>query len=84
MIRPMQRERVLFPAVRDPLLAGVTTGDIVMSTGERIFHYIADEYLVSDEFSYIVDYEDVAPFAKSRLSPMATSPTALSVQMAGR
>jgi beta-galactosidase len=65
MIRPMQRERVLFSAIRDPLLAGVTTGDIVMSTGERIFHYIADEYLVSDEFSYIVDYDEVAPFAKS-------------------
>jgi beta-galactosidase len=65
MIRPMQRERVTFPAVRDPLLAGATTGDIVMLNGERIFGFIADEYTVSDEFSYIVDYDDVAPFAKS-------------------
>jgi beta-galactosidase len=65
MIRTMQRERILFSPVRDPLLAGATTGDIVMSTGERIFHYIADEYSVSDAFSYIVDYDEVAPFATS-------------------
>jgi beta-galactosidase len=65
MIRPMQRERVLFSPVRDPLLAGVTTGDIVMLSGERIFGWTADEYIAGDVFSHIVDYEDVAPFAKS-------------------
>lgn len=65
MIRPMQRERVVFPPVRDPLLAGVTTGDIVMLSGERIFGFTADEYTVADEFTFIVDYDDVAPFAKS-------------------
>ena len=65
MIRPMQRERVLFSTVRDPLMAGTTTGDIVMLSGERIFGWTADEFIAGDVFSYIVDYEDVAPFAKS-------------------
>jgi beta-galactosidase len=36
-----------------------------MLTGERVFGWTADEYTVSDEFSYIVDYDEVAPFAKS-------------------
>jgi hypothetical protein len=51
--------------VRDPLMAGVTTGDIVMLSGERIFGWTADEYVASDVFSHIVDFDDVAPFAKS-------------------
>ena len=65
MIRPFKRERVTFPAVRNPLTAGLTLGDIVMLSGERIFGWTADEYVADDAFSYVVDYEDVAPFAKS-------------------
>ena len=65
MIRPMQRERVLFPPVKDPLMAGLTLGDVVLLSGERIFGYTSDEYTVSDMFSFIVDYDEVAPFGKS-------------------
>jgi beta-galactosidase len=65
MIRPFKRERVTFPNVRSPLTAGLTLGDIVMLSGERIFGWTADEYVANDAFSYVVDYEDVAPFAKS-------------------
>ncbi len=65
MIRPMRRERVTFPAVKHPLTAGLGLGDIVMLSGERIFGWTADEYVASDIFSHIVDYEDVAPFGKS-------------------
>ena len=65
MIRPFRRERVTFPAVRNPLTAGLTSGDVVMLSGERIFGWTSDEYVADDEFSYVVDYEDVAPFAKS-------------------
>ncbi len=65
MIRPFKRERVTFPAVRNPLTSGLTLGDIVMLSGERIFGWTADEYVANDVFSYVVDYEDVAPFAKS-------------------
>jgi beta-galactosidase len=65
VIRPFKRERVTFPAVRNPLTAGLTTGDIVMLSGKRIFGWTADEYVASDVFSYVVDLEDIAPFAKS-------------------
>lgn len=64
-IRPFGRERVTFPAVRDPLTAGLTTGDVVMLSGERIFGWTADEYVAADVFTYIVDLDDIAPFARS-------------------
>ncbi len=65
VLRPFKRERVTLPAVRHPLTAGLTTGDIVMLSGKRIFGWTADEYVSPDVFSYVVDLEDVAPFAKS-------------------
>jgi beta-galactosidase len=65
MIRPMRRERISLSAPRNPLTSGLTLGDIVMLSGERIFGWTADEFVASDVFSYIVDYEDVAPFGKS-------------------
>jgi len=64
MIRPFGREKVRLPAVRHPLASGLTAGDIVMLSGERIFGWTSDEFVVSDEFSYVVDLEDVAPFMK--------------------
>lgn len=64
MIRPFRRERVIFPAHRNPLMAGLSTSDIVLSSGERINNYSGDFYLASDAFSYVVDFDDVAPFAK--------------------
>jgi beta-galactosidase len=65
MIRPFRRERVSFPTPRNPLTSGLTLGDIVLLSGERIFGWVSDEFVASDVFSYIVDYEDVAPFGKS-------------------
>ncbi|MGO8700813.1 MAG: glycoside hydrolase family 2 TIM barrel-domain containing protein [Limisphaerales bacterium] len=65
VIRPFTRERVTFPASRNPLTAGLTTGDIVMLSGKRIFDWTADEYVASDVFSYVVDLDELAPFAKS-------------------
>jgi beta-galactosidase len=65
MIRPFRRERVLLSTPRHPLTAGLTLGDVVLYSGERIFPWISDEYVASDIFSYVVDYEDVAPFGKS-------------------
>ncbi len=62
MIRKMQRERILFSSVKDPLMAGLTLGDVVMLSGERIFGWVSDEYVAGDIFSYIVDYDEVAPF----------------------
>ncbi len=68
-IRPFRRERVTFPAVRNSLTAGLTAGDIVMLSGERIFGWTADEYVAPDVFTYVVDLDDVAPFAQSDFQP---------------
>ena len=65
MIRPMRRERISLAAPRDPLTAGLTLGDVVLLSGERIFGWTSDEYVASDLFSYVIDYEDVASFGKS-------------------
>ena len=65
MIRPFKREKVTFPAIRSPLLAGLAASNIVMSSGKRIFDWQAGDYPDTNAFSYVVDYEDVAPFGKS-------------------
>ncbi len=65
LIRPFRRERVTFPVVKNPLTAGLTIGDIVLSSGERMFPWSADEYLASDVFTHVVDYDEIAPFATS-------------------
>jgi len=64
MIRPFRRERVTFPPKRSPLTAGLSIGDIALTSGERINGFSDDQYMASDVFSYIVDYDEVAPFAK--------------------
>ena len=65
MIRAMRRERVQFSSPRNPLTAGLTLGDVVMLSGEKIFGWLSDEYVANDIFSYIVDYDEVAPFGTS-------------------
>ncbi|MBM3498752.1 MAG: hypothetical protein FJX74_08780 [Armatimonadetes bacterium] len=65
MIRPFRRERVVFPPVRDRLTSGLTTGDVVLYSSERIFSWTAGNYVVSDMFSYVVDYDEVASFGTS-------------------
>ena len=44
MIRPFGREKVTFPAVRSPLTAGLSTSNIVMGSGKRIFNWQAGDY----------------------------------------
>ena len=65
MIRPFKRERVTFPAARNPLAAGIPAGDVTMYTSKRIFPFAEGNYTVSDEFSYVVDYDEIAPFGQS-------------------
>ncbi|MDQ3815382.1 MAG: hypothetical protein M3347_15800, partial [Armatimonadota bacterium] len=64
MIRPFRRERVSFPGVKDPLTAGLPLSDVALYSSERIFPWRAGNYVASDTFSYIVDYDEVAPFGK--------------------
>lgn len=65
LIRKGARERVTLPALRDPLTAGLTNSDVVLYSSKRIFPFTEGNYVVSDMFSYVVDFEDVAPFATS-------------------
>ncbi len=65
MIRPMRRERVQLATPRNNLTAGLTLGDIVMLSGEKIFGWTDDEYVADDIFSYVVDYGEVASFGTS-------------------
>ncbi|MBC8100978.1 MAG: hypothetical protein H7Z41_00120, partial [Cytophagales bacterium] len=62
MIRPFRRERVTFPEKKNPLTAGLSTGDVVLSSGERINGFNQDEYTADDEFSYVVDFDEVGSF----------------------
>lgn len=64
LIRPFEMERTMFPAVRDPLTAGLTLRDVVMGSGERIQRWNRDEWPAEDAFSYILDIDDIAPFAE--------------------
>jgi beta-galactosidase len=36
-----------------------------MLSGQKIFGWTADEYVASDVFTYVVDYDEIAPFATS-------------------
>ncbi|HET6387210.1 MAG TPA: glycoside hydrolase family 2 TIM barrel-domain containing protein [Armatimonadota bacterium] len=58
-------ERVTFSAPRNPLTAGIPTGDVVLYSPVRIFNWTAGNFTSPDEFSYVVDYDDVAPFGSS-------------------
>jgi beta-galactosidase len=65
VIRPFKRERVTLAPVRRPVTAGVTGGDVTMYSSKRIFNWTEGNYVVTDEFSYVVDFDDIAPFCKS-------------------
>ncbi len=62
LIRPFEMERVTLPAARDPILSGLTTRDVVMESGQRIYAWAGDRFMSSSEFSYILDIDDIAPF----------------------
>ena len=64
LIRPFELERVNLPAVRDPMLSGLTVRDVAMESAEQMFPWAGDKYLVDDEFTYVVDLDDIAPFCE--------------------
>lgn len=63
ILRKFGPEKVQFPPVRNPLTAGLTLTDVVMSSGRRIQTSNRDEWPTDDSFDYIVDLRDIAPFA---------------------
>ena len=64
VLRPFELERVSLPAVRDPILSGLTIRDVTMESGEQIFPWAGDKFLVDDEFTGVVDLDDIAPFCE--------------------
>jgi beta-galactosidase len=65
LIRPFKRERVTLPPTRRPIMAGVTGGDVAMYSSKPIFDWTAGNYVVDDEFTFVVDHDEIAPFCKS-------------------
>jgi hypothetical protein len=63
LLRPFRRERVSLARLRDPLLAGITQGDVALYSSQAIFPWQAGNFVADDTFSAIVDLDDVAPFA---------------------
>ncbi len=63
IIRPFRQEKVLFSYPRNPLTAGMSAGDLAMYSSKRIFSWTAGNYVADDEFQYVVDTNDAAPFA---------------------
>ena len=64
VIRPFQMERVVLATPRDPLTSGLTLRDVVMESNERIAGWMAVRWAADDAFGYILDYDDIGPFAK--------------------
>ncbi|MCA1595700.1 MAG: hypothetical protein LC772_04660, partial [Chloroflexi bacterium] len=65
MIRPFKQEKVTWPAVRSPLTAGLATSNIVMGSGKQILSFASGQYPDPEAYSFVVDYDEVAPFGKS-------------------
>ncbi|MCL1888238.1 MAG: hypothetical protein FWF96_05150, partial [Kiritimatiellaeota bacterium] len=71
VMRPFQRERVLLPALRSRLTAGLTSSDVALFSSQRIFNWTEGNYVASDVFSHVVDYDEVAPFGTSSFGSYA-------------
>ena len=64
VLRPFELEFVTLPPLRDPLLSGLSVRDVALESTEQIFGWAADKYMVDDEFTWIVDLDDIAPFCE--------------------
>ncbi len=63
LIRPFRLERVLKPPGGDSLMAGVSSSDLQMVTPHKFHRHTGMTFLDWNVFSYVVDYDDIAPFA---------------------
>jgi beta-galactosidase len=66
VLRPFKMERVTMPAVRDPLLAGLTNRDVALESSEQIYPWSGDRYPANNTFTHVVDLDDIAPFIQSK------------------
>ncbi len=65
VMRPFRKEKVTWSALRDPITAGLPTSNIVFGTGKRIMWFAPPEWPDPNGYSYVVDLDEVAPFAAS-------------------
>lgn len=64
VLRPFETERVLLAVPADPLTAGLTLRDVVLNTGKNMYPWMALKRPDSQEFTWIVDHTDIAPFCR--------------------
>ena len=64
IIRPFVREKVTFSSPKNPLTAGLTLPDVALYAAEKVFSWTDGYFINHDTFSYVVDYDEVASFAK--------------------
>ncbi len=64
VLRPFEMETSICPPLRDPLLSGLSVRDVAMESTEQMYRWAADKYMVDDEFTWIVDFDDIAPFCE--------------------
>jgi beta-galactosidase len=64
IIRPFQMERVTLAVPADSLTSGLTLRDVVMDNGKDIFGWMSLKFPAEDEFTSILDYDEVGPFLK--------------------
>jgi beta-galactosidase len=62
VLRPFSTERVLLAVPADPLSAGLTLRDVVLDTGASMYPWMSLKRPDDNEFSWIVDHTDIAPF----------------------
>ena len=64
LIRRFETERVLLRYPLDPLASGLTLREVVMDTGRNLYPWMALKEPDRDAFRWVVDHDDVAPFAR--------------------
>ena len=64
LIRPFAMEEVELPIRADPIMKGVARRDVFMETGMMTPGVVPVMLRVSDAWTYVVDYDDIAPFCK--------------------
>ncbi len=78
LIRPFRRERVVFPSVRDPLVAGLTISDLAISPSASAAEPTSPRHLEEETFTHVLDHDDIAPFCTyppwQRFNPGAAQP----------
>ncbi len=64
LIRPFRREKVMFSVPKSPFMSGLSLSDVALYSNEQIFSWASGNFIANDIFSYVLDYDEVASFAK--------------------